>query len=83
MTGVFHIVHIDMNLEILTKLLNSVARKYDCRIEYLAEENRLRFHGDQGCCRKVTEETLALFPADRNLVHLNSSCPIDEHHNLN
>lgn len=62
------------NLEILAKMINSVAEKYECRVEYLADENRLIFHGDRDCCKHITEETLALFPSDDDAA-LPFACP--------
>ncbi len=56
------IVYKIKNLEILTKLLNSVAKKYGCTVEYVAETDSIRFSGGSDCCRHVTEETLAFFP---------------------
>ena len=56
------IVFKDANLEILSKLLNSVAKKYGCAVKYVAEENRIAFTGDNNCCRHVTEEMLTFFP---------------------
>lgn len=69
------IVYKNRNLEILTKLLDSVAKKYGCHVEYVAEEESIRFTGDMDCCRHVTEETLALFPktVDKNRLPLNCS----------
>jgi len=54
------------NLEILAKIINAVAKQYQCRVDYVEEENRLEFVGDQDCCRHIMEETLALFPKDKN-----------------
>lgn len=62
------------NLEILAKMINSVAEKYECHVEYIAAENRLEFHGDRECCRHIAEETLSLFPNDDNAV-LPITCP--------
>jgi hypothetical protein len=69
------IVYQNKNLEILTKLLNSVAKKYGCHVEYVAEDESIRFSGDMECCRHVTEETLALFPkaSERDRLPLNCS----------
>ncbi len=55
------IASINMNLEIVAKLLNSVARKYDCRVLYDADENRLSFRGDTQHCQHITEELLEQF----------------------
>ena len=64
------------NLEILAKMINSVAEKYECRVEYLANENRLKFHGDRDCCKHITEETLALFQTGDGVTRP-LSCPTD------
>ena len=56
-----HIASINMNLEIVAKLLNSVARKYDCRVQYHADENRLSFRGDTEHWQHITEELLEQF----------------------
>lgn len=77
MTDIIPIVYRVKNLEILTKLLNSVAKRYGCRVEYIAKENRLKFHGDDTCCKHITEETLAFFPADKNIEDLPLSCPVN------
>jgi hypothetical protein len=49
------------NLEIITKILNSVAKKYACRVEYLADEKSMNFHGDSEFCTHIIEETLSIF----------------------
>lgn len=49
------------NLEIISILMNSVARQYDCRIKYNPEDGRLRFYGDRACQKPIVEETLSLF----------------------
>jgi hypothetical protein len=69
------IIITNRNLEILTILMNSVARKYGCRVEYVSEENRLRFIGDRDCCRHITEETLALFKGSTGDVAIPLQCP--------
>lgn len=55
----------NLNLEILTKIINSVAAKYDCRVEYDADENQLKLIGDQDCCKHIAEETLARLQGDK------------------
>ena len=77
MNEVLPIVVRNKNLEILAKMLNSVAAKYECRVEYIDDEDRLVFHGDRDCCRHITEETLALFPAVDNAA-LPLACAADE-----
>lgn len=64
------------NLEILAKMINSVAEKYECRVEYIAAENRLEFHGNRDCCMHISEETLAFFPTD-DRASLPFTCPAD------
>ncbi len=72
------IVYKNRNLEILTKLLNSVAKKYGCHVEYVAEEESIRFFGDMDCCQHVTEETLALFPKTLEKDRLPLNCSLNE-----
>ena len=71
------IIKRNANLEILAKMINSVAKHYDCHVDYVADENRLQFVGDQDCCRHISEETLALFPRTGN-ADLPLKCPVDE-----
>ena len=54
----------NVNLEIIAKILNSVARKYGCWVRYLPRENRLKFIGDHACFQPIVEEMLAFFSAD-------------------
>ena len=42
--SIIPIINRDVNLEILAKLLNSVAKSYDCRVEYIADPFELS-HG--------------------------------------
>jgi hypothetical protein len=51
----------DNNLEIISKLMNSVALQYDCRINYDAKENTLIFCGDDRYMRPIVEETMSFF----------------------
>ena len=69
------IVNKNVNLEILTKLLNSVAKKYGCRVEYIADDNRIKFFGDMDCCRHITEEMLTIFAFDSTASSISISCP--------
>ncbi len=49
------------NLKIICKMMDSVARKCDCRVKYNPEGNRLLFYGDERCKKYIIEETLSLF----------------------
>jgi hypothetical protein len=71
------IIYKNVNLEVLTKLLNSVAKRYGCAVEYIAEDNRIAFNGDAECCRHVTEETLAFFPKTADRDGFPIQCPVD------
>jgi hypothetical protein len=51
----------NVNLEIVAKLLNSVAEKYDCCVRYDQKKNSLEFFGDDAYWRHIVEEVLALF----------------------
>ena len=77
------IIYKNVNLEVLTKLLNSVAKRYGCAVEYIAEENRIAFTGDSECCRHVTEETLAFFPKTVKREEFPIQCPVNGAHHRN
>jgi hypothetical protein len=49
------------NLEILSKLMNSVAKQCGCRVKYDRIENVLYFIGDATYKRHIAEETLEFF----------------------
>ena len=58
------LVHVQLknrNLEILSKIMNSVARKCNCRITYCPENHTIQFHGDTAYQRYIAEETLSFF----------------------
>jgi hypothetical protein len=49
------------NLEIISKLLNSVAKQYGCRVKYHPEDGGLHFYGDISYQKYIVEETLSFF----------------------
>jgi hypothetical protein len=49
------------NLEIISKLMNSAAKKYDCRVTYDAENSAIQFYGDRDHTRTIAEETAGWF----------------------
>lgn len=51
------------NLEIISKLMNSVAKQYGCRVKYNPENGGIRFYGDASCQKYIVEETLSFFQA--------------------
>lgn len=51
------------NLEIISKLMNSVAKQYDCKVSYCKATDSIRFHGRADYRRHITEETLSFFRA--------------------
>ncbi len=57
----FYIASKNVNLEIMSKLLNSVAKKYDCYVQYNAQENCLEFHGDESYWTHIIEEVMEFF----------------------
>jgi hypothetical protein len=57
------IVHDINNLEIISKIMNSVAKQCDCRVKYHAEDRSIRFYGDADLQQYVTEQTLSFFKA--------------------
>ena len=48
------------NLEIMAKLLNSVAANYECRVQYNSVSRQVQFVGDEAYKPQVIEETLNL-----------------------
>jgi len=61
MMNKLYIASKNVNLEILAKLLNSVAEKYDCFVRYDKLENSLEFIGDKSYWRHIIEEMMAFF----------------------
>lgn len=51
--------HQNENLELVSKIMNSVAVKYDCRVKYNRDANSLDFSGDDQLRRFIAEESLA------------------------
>lgn len=51
----------NQNLELISKLMNSVAVKYDCRIRYNDESGNLDFQGDHALKKHIAEETISIF----------------------
>jgi len=51
----------DLNIRILRKLLNSVARKYDCGVSFHVNGSQLRYEGDEASAREIYIETLRIF----------------------
>lgn len=49
------------NMEIICKLMNSVAKQYGCRIKYNPQNGGLQFSGDNDYRRYIVEETLSFF----------------------
>lgn len=52
------------NLEIVSKLLNSVAVKYDCGVKYNSDAGTLRFSGDENFKNRIVQETVNMFESD-------------------
>jgi hypothetical protein len=51
----------NVNLEIIAKLLNSVAEKYDCYVRYEKQENSLKFIGEESYWSNIIEELMEFF----------------------
>lgn len=51
------------NMEIFRKLLNSVAKKYDCGVQFHYDSGSLSFHGDKTCAHEIIRETLVMVGA--------------------
>ena len=59
----FRIIHKSDNLEIISKLMNSVAKQCGCRVKYNRKSGEMLFHGDDNFQRYIVEETLSFFRA--------------------
>ena len=61
--GELHIIRKVNNLEIISKLMNSVAKQCDCRVKYDPKDKSIRFYGDTDLQQYITEQTLSFFKA--------------------
>jgi hypothetical protein len=52
---------IDWNGEIWRKILNSVAGKYNCGVNFTLSRGRLNFEGDVHCAEEIVKEVMGLF----------------------
>ena len=57
------IIHNINNMEIISKLMNSVAKQCGCRVKYNPESGGIQFFGDTSCQKYIVEETLSFFQA--------------------
>ena len=51
----------NVNMEIFAKMLNAIAKKYDCYVRLNKEENSLSFLGDEDYWRHIAEEVMEMF----------------------
>ena len=49
------------NLEIISKIMNSVAKQCGCRVKYDAKQKAICFYGDTDCQQYIAEQTLDFF----------------------
>ena len=49
------------NLEIISIMMDSVARQCDCRVKYNSEGECLQFYGDESCKKYIFEKTMSFF----------------------
>jgi hypothetical protein len=55
------IKRINCNGEVWRKILNSVAVKYDCGVQFTLNAGQMRYEGDRDCAEEIVREALALF----------------------
>lgn len=53
--------HMVNNMEIICKLMNSVAKQCGCQVKYHSQSGTLQFSGDPDCRKYIVEETLSYF----------------------
>ena len=58
----------NVNLEIIAKLLNSVAEKYGCYVRCEKRENSLKFMGDESHWAHTIEELVEFFSLQMEMV---------------
>lgn len=63
--NIINIHHKNNNIELVSKLMNSVAVKYDCRVKYHPETETVCFQGNDACKPLIAEETFNLFSGVR------------------
>ena len=56
---------VNANGEILRKLLNSVADKYDCGVHFNSLDEQMDFEGDQGCAMEIAKETISMYTTQK------------------
>lgn len=61
MMNKLYIASKNVNLEVIAKLLNSVAEKYGCFVRYNRRENSLKFIGDEDYWKHIVEEVMEFF----------------------
>ena len=61
MMNKLYIASKNVNLEIIAKLLNSVAEKYGCHVRYEKQENSLKFMGEENAWGHIIEELMEFF----------------------
>ena len=52
---------INCNGEVWRKILNSVAVKYDCGVQFNLSAGQVKYEGDRDCAEEIVREALALF----------------------
>ncbi len=57
--------HKSKNLELVSKLMNSVATKYDCSVKYHDESGTIQFTGDESYKPYIAQETMGIFSRKR------------------
>ncbi len=56
----FNITKKNQNLEILTKVMNSVAIKYNCGVKFDSASNNICYSGDTTCKSLIVQETMGI-----------------------
>jgi hypothetical protein len=58
--GMIEIKKVTNNTELLSRLLNSVARKYDCGAKFSTASGVLHYESDEACRQPIIDETLEM-----------------------
>jgi hypothetical protein len=54
---------VNWNSEIWRKILNSVAGKYNCGVNFTIHAGHLDFEGDRHCAEEIVKEVMDIFAA--------------------
>ena len=58
---IFRIVKINYNIEVISKIINSIAKKYDCRVKFNRENGTVTSDCEKDKKPHILEEVMGIF----------------------